>query len=150
MNHPNLPTTQAAVPAVEAVAARHGRAVRAEHDIGGDRTFAGLVGAGAVGPDGEPGAVPHEALLEFDGSPRTAVRLFTHDEAVVTVEGIAFDVPRDSVPAFLHSVWSDLVHVKVRTFPPSSTLIVTVPGEPSYREALGVHDLTPWLSGKIR
>ncbi|MEU4114773.1 hypothetical protein AB0F71_09810 [Kitasatospora sp. NPDC028055] len=145
MNRPNLPTTQAAVLAIEAVAARHGRTVRAQHDIGSDRTFAGL-----VGQDGEPGAIPHEALLEFDGSPRTAVRLFIHDEAAVTVEGIAFDVPRDSVPAFLNSVWSGLVHVKVRTFPPSSTLIVTVPGEPGYREALGVHDLTPWLSGKIR
>ncbi|MFF2076008.1 hypothetical protein ACFVXG_14760 [Kitasatospora sp. NPDC058162] len=145
MNHPNLPTTQAAVLAIEAVAARHGRAVRAEHDIGGDQTFAGL-----IGQDDGPHTLPHEALLEFDGSPRTAVRLFTHDEAAVTVEGIAFDVPRDSVPAFLHALWSDLVHVKVRTFPPSSTLIVTVPGEPSYREALGVHDLTPWLSGKIR
>ncbi|MBD0692735.1 hypothetical protein [Streptomyces sp. CBMA123] len=144
--HPStLPTTQAAVLAIEAVAARHGRTVRAQHDIGSDQTFAGL-----VGQDGGPGAVPHEALLEFDGSPRLAVRLFSHDEVTVTVEGIAFDVPRDSVPAFLNSVWADLVHVRARTFPPSTTLIVTVPGEPGYREAVGPHDLTPWLSGRIR
>ncbi|MET9180768.1 hypothetical protein ABZX88_21460 [Kitasatospora aureofaciens] len=117
MPPPHLPTTQSAVLAIEAVAARHGRAVRAQHDIGSDRTFAGLVG---------------------------------HDEVTVTVEGIPFDVPRDSVPAFLNSVWSGLVHVRARTFPPSTTLIVTVPGEAGYRESLGLHDLTPWLSGRIR
>ncbi|MER7844927.1 hypothetical protein ABTZ03_13410 [Kitasatospora sp. NPDC096077] len=146
MTPPKLPTTQAAVLAIEALAARHGRAVRAQHDIGRDQTFAGLVGQDA----GEPDAIPHEALLEFGGTPATGVRLFTHDEAVVTVEGIDFDVPRDSVPAFLNSVWSDLVHVKARAFPPSTTLIVTVPGEPGYREAAGPRDLTPWLSGRIR
>ncbi|MFI9319190.1 hypothetical protein ACIGXI_05250 [Kitasatospora aureofaciens] len=145
MPPPHLPTTQSAVLAIEAVAARHGRAVRARHDIGRDRTFAGL-----VGHDDGPAAIPHEALLEFDRSPRTAVRLFTHDEETVTVEGIPFDVPRDSVPAFLNSVWSGLVHVRARTFPPSTTLIVTVPGEAGYRESLGLHDLTPWLSGRIR
>ncbi|MBO1417521.1 hypothetical protein [Streptomyces sp. FH025] len=148
MPHPHLPTTQSAVLAIEAVAARHGRTVHAEHDIGNDRTFAGLVGPEASG--GEPGAIPHEALLEFDGRPAVTVRLFTHDEVTVTVEGIAFDVDRDSVPAFLNAVWSDLVHVKARTFPPSTTLIVTVPGEPSYREGIGVHSLTPWLAGRIR
>ncbi|KJS55087.1 hypothetical protein [Streptomyces rubellomurinus] len=147
MPPPKLPTTQAAVLAIEAVAARHGREVRAQHDIGRDRTFAGLVGA--VGP-GELDAVPHEALLEFGGRPAVGVRLFTHDEAVVTVEGIPFDVARDGVPAFLDAVWKDLVQVKVRAFPPSSTLIVTVPGEPSHREGIGVHDLTPWLAGRIR
>ncbi|MFD5463398.1 hypothetical protein ACFWIQ_11330 [Kitasatospora sp. NPDC127059] len=144
-HQPHLPTTQAAVLAIEAVAARHGLAVRAQHDIGSDQTFAGL-----VGQDDGAGAIPHEALLEFGGSPVTTVRLFTHDEAVVTVEGIAFDVPRDSVPAFLNSVWSGLVHVKARTFPPATTLIVTVPGEPGYREPVGPYGLTPWLSGRIR
>ncbi|MEU3565957.1 hypothetical protein [Kitasatospora sp. NPDC006786] len=148
MPPPHLPTTQSAVLAIEAVAARHGRTVRAQHDIGRDRTFAGLVGPG--GPDGEPDALPHEALLEFDGRPAVTVRLFTHDEVTVTVEGIAFDVDRDRVPGFLNALWSDLVHVKARTFPPSTTLIVTVPGEPSHREAIGVHDLTPWLAGRIR
>ncbi|MEV7186721.1 hypothetical protein [Kitasatospora sp. NPDC093102] len=151
MPPPHLPTTQSAVLAIEAVAGRHGRTVRAQHDIGRDRTFAGLVGpAGPDDLDGEPDAIPHEALLEFDGRPAVTVRLFTHDEVTVTVEGIAFDVDRDRVPGFLNAVWSDLVHVKVRTFPPSTTLIVTVPGEPSHREAIGVHDLTPWLAGRIR
>ncbi|MGA5822284.1 hypothetical protein ACPC54_30995 [Kitasatospora sp. NPDC094028] len=147
MPHPKLPTTQSAVLAIEAVAARHGREVRAQHDIGRDQTFAGLVGAD--GP-GELDAIPHEALLEFGGRPAVDVRLFTHDEAVVTVEGIAFDVARDSVPAFVDAVWKGLVQVKARTFPASSTLVVTVPGEPSYREGIGVHDLTPWLAGRIR
>ncbi|MFF4921318.1 hypothetical protein ACFY4B_12120 [Kitasatospora sp. NPDC001261] len=154
MPPPHLPTTQSAVLAIEAVAARHGRTVRAQHDIGRDRTFAGLVGpdgpGGSGGSLGELDAIPHEALLEFDGRPAVTVRLFTHDEVAVTVEGIAFDVDRDRVPGFLNAVWSDLVHVKARTFPPSTTLIVTVPGEPSHREGIGVHSLTPWLSGRIR
>ncbi|MGW3073327.1 MULTISPECIES: hypothetical protein [unclassified Kitasatospora] len=148
----HLPTTQSAVLAIEAVAARHGRTVRAQHDIGRDRTFAGLVGPDGPGDelDGACGTIPHEALLEFDGSPAVTVRLFTHDEVTVTVEGIAFDVDRDRVPGFLNAVWSDLAHVKARTFPPSTTLIVTVPGEPSHREDVGVRDLTPWLAGRIR
>ncbi|WP_316527855.1 hypothetical protein [Kitasatospora brasiliensis] len=149
MPPPQLPTTQSAVLAIEAVAERHGRTVRAQHDIGRDRTFAGLVG-GVDSLDGEPDGIPHEALLEFDGHPAVTVRLFTHDEVTVTVEGIAFDVDRDRVPGFLNALWSDLVHVKARTFPPSTTLIVTVPGERGYREAIGVHDLTPWLAGRIR
>ncbi|MFJ2865741.1 hypothetical protein [Kitasatospora sp. NPDC087314] len=148
MSHPHLPTTQSAVRAVEELAARHGREVRAQHDIGRDRTFAGL--AGNYGGDGEPAPIPHEALLEFGGRPEIAVRLFTHDEAVVTLDGIAFDVQRDSVPAFLDSVWSGLVHVKARTFPPSTTMIVTVPGEPGYRESVSMRDLTPWIAGLIR
>ncbi|MEU6236759.1 hypothetical protein [Kitasatospora sp. NPDC047058] len=147
MPHPPLPSTQSAVFAVEAMAARHGREVRAGHDIGRDQTFAGLVGADG---GGELDAIPHEALLEIGGRPATDVRLFVHDEAVVTVEGIAFDVPRDSVPAFLDAVWSGLVHVRQRTFPPACTLVVTVPGEPSYREAVTHQDLTPWLAGLVR
>ncbi|MER6398634.1 hypothetical protein ACIF6L_20735 [Kitasatospora sp. NPDC086009] len=148
MPHPPLPSTQSAVFAVEAMAARHGREVRASHDIGRDQTFAGLVG----GHDRAEGldAIPHEALLEITGRPGLTVRLFVHDEAVVTVEDIAFDVPRDSVPAFLDAVWSGLVHVKQRTFPPSCTLIVTVPGEPSYRESVTHQYLSPWLAGLIR
>lgn len=145
---PHLPTTQSAVLALEELAARHGREVRAQHDIGRDQTFAGLVGADAAG-DGLD-AIPHEALLEFGGRPALSVRLFTHDEARVSVEGIAFDVDRDEVPAFVDAVWKDLVHVRARTFPPSTTLVVTVPGASSYREALGTHDLTPWLAGRMR
>ncbi|WP_031077890.1 hypothetical protein [Streptomyces sp. NRRL WC-3742] len=40
---PHLPTTQSAVLALEELAARPGREVRAQHDIGRDRTFAGPV-----------------------------------------------------------------------------------------------------------
>lgn len=127
------------------MAARHGREVRAAHDIGRDRTFAGLVGA-----DGdELDAIPHEALLEIGGRPEIGVRLFVHDEALVTVDGIDFDVPRDSVPAFLDALWSGRVHVRQRAFPPSCTLIVTVPGEAAYREAVTMLHLTPWLAGLV-
>ncbi|MGW6918538.1 hypothetical protein ACWGB8_32685 [Kitasatospora sp. NPDC054939] len=146
MAHPPLPSTQSAVFAIEAMAARHGREVRAEHDIGHDRTFAGL-----TAPErGELDAIPHEALVAIGGPPTVTVRLFVHDEVVITVDGIAFDVPRDSAPAFLHSVWSGLVHVKQRTFPPSTVLIVTVPGEPGYREHVDGPHLTPWLAGLVR
>ncbi|MFJ9949692.1 hypothetical protein [Kitasatospora sp. NPDC091207] len=148
MPHPPLPSTQSAVFAVEAMAARHGREVRAGHDIGRDRTFAGLV-AGHTPGDGLD-AIPHEAFLEIGGRPEVTVRLFVHDEAVVAVDGIAFDVARDSVPAFLDAVWSGDVHVRQRTFPPSCTLIVTVPGEPGYRETVTHLQLSPWLAGLIR
>ncbi|MFE2105561.1 hypothetical protein ACFXAF_06760 [Kitasatospora sp. NPDC059463] len=149
MPHDPLPSTQSAVLAVEAMAARHGRSVRASHDIGADRTFAGLVGTDGGGRDAFA-AIPHEALVEISGVPEVTVRLFVHDEAVVTVDDIAFDVPRDSVPAFLNSVWTGLVHLKQRVFPPSCTMIVTVPGERSYREAVTLYTLTPWLAGKLR
>ncbi|MFB6889099.1 hypothetical protein ACFCX4_07260 [Kitasatospora sp. NPDC056327] len=150
MPHPRLPSTQAAVTAIEALAARHGRAVSTGHDIGRDRTFAGWVGADGGGADELAAGVPHEALVEIAGPPTITVRLFVHDEAVVTVDNIAFDVPRDSVPAFLNSVWTGLVHVRQRVFPPSCTMIVTVPGESSYREAVTLYTLSPWLAGKLR
>ncbi|MFF8772284.1 hypothetical protein [Kitasatospora sp. NPDC015120] len=149
MPHDPLPSTQSAVFAVEAMAARHGRSVRTSHDIGADRTFAGLVGTDGGDRD-ELAAIPHEALIEISGPPEVTVRLFVHDEAVVTVDAIAFDVPRDSVPAFLNSVWTGLVHLRQRVFPPSCTMIVTVPGERSYREAVTLYTLTPWLAGRIR
>ncbi|MFE6870193.1 hypothetical protein ACFVFS_27025 [Kitasatospora sp. NPDC057692] len=144
-----LPSTQSAVLAIEAMAARHGRSVRTSHDIGRDQTFAGLVGGDGGGSD-ELAAIPHEALVEISGPPEVTVRLFVHDDAVVTVDTIAFDVPRDSVPAFLNSVWTGLVHLRQRVFPPSCTMIVTVPGEPSYREAVTLYTLTPWLAGRLR
>ncbi|MFB7469616.1 hypothetical protein [Kitasatospora sp. NPDC056184] len=149
MPHDPLPSTQSAVLAVEAMAARHGRSVRTSHDIGRDQTFAGLVGSDAPGTD-ELAAIPHEALIEIAGPPEVTVRLFVHDEAVVTVDTIAFDVLRDSVPAFLNAVWTGLVHLKQRVFPPSCTMIVTVPGESSYREAVTLYTLTPWLAGRLR
>ncbi|KOV36860.1 hypothetical protein ADK60_05765 [Streptomyces sp. XY431] len=149
MPHPPLPSTQSAVLAIEATAARHGREVSTSHDIGRDRTFAGLVGADGAAAD-ELAAIPHEALVEIAGPPEVTVRLFVHDEALVTVEHVPFDVPRDSVPAFLNSLWTGLVHLDQRVFPPSCTMIVTVPGEPSYREAVTALTLTPWLARRIR
>ncbi|MEK2493268.1 hypothetical protein WN990_27305 [Kitasatospora purpeofusca] len=151
MPHPPLPSTQSAVLAIEATAARHGREVSTSHDIGRDRTFAGLVGADGAGAGADEfAAIPHEALVEIAGPPEVTVRLFVHDDALVTVDGVAFDVPRDSVPAFLNSLWTGLVHLRQRVFPPSCTMIVTVPGEPSYREPVTALTLTPWLAGRIR
>ncbi|MFE0464741.1 hypothetical protein ACFW1A_36355 [Kitasatospora sp. NPDC058965] len=136
MSRAALPTTEAAVAAVTALARRHGRALAVEHDIGADRTFAGAVGA-------VDAALPHEALLELAGRPAVRVRLFTHDEALVTVEGVDVDVPRDRLPAFLDAVYGGLAHVKVRAFPPARTLKIAVPGEPTYREHVDL--MTPWL-----
>ncbi|MCX5208670.1 hypothetical protein OG689_05075 [Kitasatospora sp. NBC_00240] len=40
--------------------------------------------------------------------------------------------------------------VRRRTFPPSCTLVVAVPGEAEYREAVGAADLTPRLAELVR
>ncbi|GAA1231910.1 hypothetical protein GCM10009665_22690 [Kitasatospora nipponensis] len=151
-----LPTTQAAVDAVAAVAERHGRSVTASHDIGEDQTSAALFAAhpaaaatGERWPHADLAAVPHEALLEIGGTPAVAVRFFVHDEAQVTVEGVAFeDVARERVPALLDALWSGLAHVRRRTFPPALTLEVAVPGEPTHRAH--VDRLTPWLAEVTR
>ncbi|MFF7636847.1 hypothetical protein ACFZB9_27395 [Kitasatospora sp. NPDC008050] len=157
MSRAVLPTTQAAVAAATAVAERHGRQVTATHDIGDDRTFAGLSRPGACGgpvsgtdwTHQDLARVPHEALLEFGGVPEISVRLFDHDEVTVTVEGVAFeDVARDSLPPFLDAVWSGLAHTRIHRFPPGLTLKVAVPGEPTYSEH--VLRTTAWINGIAR
>ncbi|MEU6193890.1 hypothetical protein [Streptomyces sp. NPDC047061] len=146
----HLPTTEAAVGALHAVAAEHGRGIEVTHDIGADRTSRRSAAGFGVTTDPD-GSLPHEAYAEFGGLPRVSVRLFPEDDALITVEGVDFhDVSRDDVPAFLHSVFGGLAHVRARRFPPAATLVVPLAGDRTYREYLAAHLLTPWLSSRIR
>ncbi|WP_441250649.1 hypothetical protein [Kitasatospora sp. McL0602] len=144
-------STQSVLTAVRETAHRYGREVRVTEEIGDDRTSAGLTAGPTAGSArGADGFFSHEALVELGGQPAVEVCLFSHDEARVTVDGIEFDVLRDSVPAFLAALWSGLAHVRTRAFPPSTTLVVTVPGEPTYREPVLRTQLTPWLARIVR
>jgi hypothetical protein len=112
------PTTEAAVAACRLLAAEFGRAIEVSHDIGADQTS--RRSAAGVGVTTDPdGSLPHEAHVEFGGLPRLSVRLYPEDDALLTVQGIAFpDVPRDDVPAILRTVLDDRVYVRTRRFPP--------------------------------
>ncbi|MFF4314525.1 hypothetical protein ACWDFR_29990 [Streptomyces sp. 900105755] len=146
----HFPTTEAAVAALHAVAAEHGREIEVTHDIGADQTSRRSAAGFGVTTDPD-GSLPHEAYAEFGGLPRVSVRLFPEDDALITVEGVVFhDVPRDDVPAFLHSVFGGLAHVRGRSFPPTASLVVPLAGDRTYREHLAAHLLTPWLSGRMR
>ncbi|MFJ3973832.1 hypothetical protein [Streptomyces sp. NPDC090021] len=141
------PTTQSAIVAIRETAAEFGHAIAVEEEIGNDDSSAGL---SVDRRDDADNFFSHEAFIRIGGRPAIEVCLYDHDEARVGLDGVEFDVPRDSVPAFPHAVWSGLVHVKTRVFPPSGTLIVTLPGEPSYREPLLSPNVTPWLVGLMR
>ncbi|MET9604820.1 hypothetical protein ABZZ17_07095 [Streptomyces sp. NPDC006512] len=149
MSHPSLPTTEAAVTAVREIAAEYGLAMTVTEDIGADltsrRSSAGLFTV--ADPDG---SLPHEAYVELAGVPSVSIRFFPEDDAHITVDGIEFlDVPRDSVPAFLRSVYGGLAWVKGRFFPPGQWLVVPLPGDETYREPAGI-GLTPWLARIVR
>ncbi|UXY28625.1 hypothetical protein [Streptomyces sp. HUAS TT20] len=148
MDH--LPTTEAAVTALRAIAAEYAREIEVTHDIGADRTS--RRSAAGVGVTTDPdGSLPHEAYADFGGLPRVSVRLFPEDDALITVEGVECpDVPRDDVPAFLRSVFDGLAHVKARRFPPSRFLIVPLPGDRTVKEYVPTLGLTPWLSSRVR
>jgi hypothetical protein len=146
----HLPTTEAAVTALRAIAGEYSREIEVTHDIGADRTSRrSAAGFGVtVDPDG---SLPHEAYAEFGGLPRVSVRLYPEDDALITVEGVeCHDVPRDDVPAFLRSVFGGLAHVRSRRFPPAAWLLVPLPGDRTHKEYLTVGPLTPWLSSRIR
>ncbi|WP_406437843.1 hypothetical protein OHB00_25360 [Streptomyces sp. NBC_00631] len=146
----HLPTTEAAVGALRAVAAEHGREIEVTHDIGADRTSRRSAAGFGVTTDPD-GSLPHEAFAEFGGLPKVSVRLYPDDDALITVEGVEFhDVPREDVPAFLHSVFGGLTHVRARRFPPAASLIVPLHGDRTYKEHLAAHLLTPWLSSRVR
>lgn len=150
MTHPSLPTTESAVAAIRAVAAEYRLAMTVTHDIGADQTSRRTSAAlfTVVDPDG---SLPHEAFVELGGSPAVSVRLFPEDDATITVDGVEFhDVPRDSVPAFLRSVFGGLAFVKGRFFPAGYWLTVPLPGDETYRESVEGLSLTPWLSGRVR
>ncbi|GAA3908906.1 hypothetical protein GCM10022244_18670 [Streptomyces gulbargensis] len=150
MPHLHLPSTEAAVTAVRAIAREHGREATVTDDIGADRTSR-RTSAGAFTVLDPDGSLPHEAFVELGGSPAVTVRLFPEDDALITVDGIEFwDVPRDAVPAFLRSVYDGLAHVKGRFFPPGWWLIVPLPGDETYKEPVPGTSLTPWLNGRVR
>ncbi|MFI6682902.1 hypothetical protein [Streptomyces sp. NPDC050485] len=150
MASPHLPTTESVVTAIRAIADEHGLVVEVTDDIGADRTSR-RTSSGVftvVDPDG---SLPHEAYVELGGSPSVAVRVYPEDDAQVTVDGVQFDdVRRDSVPAFLGSVYGGLAHVKGRFFPPGWWLVVPLPGDETYKELVLLGALTPWMSAHVR
>ncbi|MFF0740815.1 hypothetical protein ACFYVL_10470 [Streptomyces sp. NPDC004111] len=147
---PGPASTEAAVAAVREIAAEYGRSVRVSDDIGADqvsrRTDAGVF---AVTDPG--GALPHDAYVELSGSPAVSVRLYADGDAKVVVDEVEVpDVPRESVPAFLRSVYGGLAYVKGRIFPPGYWLIVPLPGDETYKEMVPRDMLSPWLSARFR
>ncbi|MFZ4139472.1 hypothetical protein ACOZDZ_01745 [Streptomyces griseoincarnatus] len=146
----HLPTTEAAVTALRALAKRYGREIEVTHDIGADQTSRRT--AAGVGVTTDPdGSLPHEAHVEFGGLPRVRVRLFPEDDALIDVEGVECpDIPRDDVPAFLRSLFDGLAYVKARRFPPGYFLVVPLPGDRTHKEFIPMVVLTPWLSARVR
>ncbi|MFD9790822.1 hypothetical protein ACFWXK_07695 [Streptomyces sp. NPDC059070] len=150
MAQPHLPTTESVVTAIREIARAHDLVVEVTDDIGADRSSRrGSADAFAVlDPDG---SLPHEAFVELGGSPAVTVQVFAEDDAKVTVDGVEFnDLPRDSVPAFLRSVYGGLAYVKGRFFPPGWWLVVPLPGDETYKELVLGGMLSPWLSGRVR
>ncbi|MBM7167275.1 hypothetical protein JQK87_02320 [Streptomyces sp. G44] len=150
----HLPSTEAALTALRELAREYHREIEVAHDIGADQTSRRT--AAGIGVTADPdGSLPHEAFVEFGGSPRISVRLYPDDDgdadALITVEGVECpDVPRDSVPAFVRSVLGGLAYVKGRRFPPGYRLIVPLPGDETYKEFIPMVTLTPWLSARVR
>lgn len=147
MDH--LPTTEAAVTALRAIADTYGLAFEVTHDIGADRTSRRT--AAGVGVTTDPdGSLPHEAHVELGGRPAVSVRLYPDDDALITVDGVECpDVDRDDVPAFLRALYEGHAWVKARRFPPSHTLMVPLPGDRVHKEHLPM-SLSPWLAGRVR
>ncbi|WP_406469302.1 hypothetical protein OH738_19890 [Streptomyces hirsutus] len=146
----HLPTTEAAVTALRALADVYGREIEVTHDIGADQTSRRT--AAGVGVTTDPdGSLPHEAYVEFGGLPRISVRLYAEGDALIDVEGVECpDIPRDEVPAFLRSAFDGLAHVRSRRFPPGHFLIVPLPGDRTHKEFIPMIVLTPWLSARVR
>lgn len=129
MTHPHLPTTESAVTAVREVARAHNLEVTVTDDIGADQTSR-RESAGVFAVVDADGSLPHEAFIELGGVPAVTVQVFPEDDARITVDGVVFeDVPRDSVPAFLRSVYGGMAYVKGRFFPPGQWLVVPLPGD---------------------
>lgn len=150
MAHPHLPTTESAVTAIREIARSENRELTVTDDIGADRTSR-RTSAGAFAVLDPDGSLPHEAFVELGGSPAVSVQLYPEDDARITVDGVEFaDVPRDSVPAFLRSVYEGLAHVKGRFWPAGWWLVVTLPGDETYKELVLAGTLTPWLSSRVR
>ncbi|MEU8529203.1 hypothetical protein AB0C77_26990 [Streptomyces sp. NPDC048629] len=152
MGHPHLPTTESAVTAIREIARAENREMTVTDDIGADQTSR-RTSSGAFAVLDPDGSLPHEAFVELGGSPAVSVQLFPEDDAKIHVDGVEFaDVPRDSVPAFLRSVYGGLAHVtaKGRFWPSGWWLVVPLPGDESYKELVLRGTLTPWLSSRVR
>ncbi|MBT2419518.1 hypothetical protein J7F01_15600 [Streptomyces sp. ISL-22] len=148
MDH--LPTAEAAVTALRAIAAEYAREMEVSHDIGADQTSRRT--AAGIGVTTDPdGSLPHEAYVELGGLPRVSVRLYPDDDALITVEGVECpDVRRNDVPAFVRSLFDGVAYVKARRFPPGYFLIVPLPGDRTQREYMPLIHLSPWLSSRVR
>ncbi|MEV0121759.1 hypothetical protein AB0I16_09395 [Streptomyces sp. NPDC050703] len=150
----HLHSNEAAVDALREVAREYNREIEVSHDIGADQTT--RRSAAGIGVTTDPdGSLPHEALVEFGGSPRLMVRLYPEDDgdadALITVEDVeCHDIPRDQVPAFVRSVFGGLAHVRAKRFPPGYRLVVPLPGDETYTEYIPMVLLTPWLSSRVR
>ncbi|CAM5599122.1 hypothetical protein GCM10010329_49860 [Streptomyces spiroverticillatus] len=149
--HGHLPSTEAAVVAIREVAREYGREVTVTDDIGTDqvtrRTDAGVFATTDAG-----GGLPHDAFVEIvGGTPAVAVQLYADGDARFVIDGVEVpDVPRDSVPAFLRSVYGGLAYVKGRFFPPGYFLVVPLPGDETYKEMVPSNLLSPWMAGRVR
>ncbi|WP_425245966.1 hypothetical protein [Streptomyces sp. NEAU-NA10] len=147
MDH--LPTTEAAVTALRAIATEYGLAIEITHDIGADQTSRRTTAGVGVTTDPD-GSLPHEAYVELGGRPHVSVRLYPDDDALITVDGVECpDVARDDVPAFLRALYDGHAWVKARRFPPSEFLMVPLPGDRVHKEFISI-TLSPWLAGRAR
>lgn len=136
-----LPSTQAVIDAVRAAAARRGRTIGLDEEIGNDITSVGPENAGV----GDISFFSHEAYLEVSGVPAITVAVRDGAELVVGVDGVEVDVPRDRVVDVLEAVWGGRAWV---SHPSSPQLHVAVPGDETYREV--VLTWTPWLMSVAR
>ena len=142
--------TDPAFTAIREIARSENRELTVTDDIGAARTSR-RTAAGAFTVLDPDGSLPHEAFVELGGSPAVSVQLYPEDDARITVDGVEFaDVPRDSVPAFLRSVYDGLAHVKGRFWPAGWWLVVPLPGDETYKELVLAGALTPWLSSRVR
>ncbi|MFD5026191.1 hypothetical protein [Streptomyces sp. NPDC058373] len=149
MSYPHLPTTRAAVTAVREVAEGFHRTCKVTDDIGADRVSRGAAVAPYPPVGDEERPLPHEAYVELSGTPAVQVRLFADGDASVCVEGVeCHDLDREVVPAFLASVYSGLVRLRLRAFPPSCHLVVPLPCGAEHRAYVSPLELTGWLLGR--
>lgn len=150
MGHPRLPSTESAVAAVREVASTYHLEMTVTDDIGADQTSR-RTSAGAFAVLDADGSLPHEAFVELGGAPAVTVQVFPEDDARITVDGVAFeDVPRDSLPEFLRSVYGGMAYVKGKAFPPGQWLVVPLPGDETYKELVPGAMLSPWLARNFR
>jgi hypothetical protein len=150
MGQEQLPSTEAAVAAIREVARQYEREVKVTDDIGTDQVTR-RTGAGVFAVTDAGGALPHDAFVELSGTPAVAVQLYADGDARFVVDGVDVpDVPRDSVPAFLRSVYGGLAYVRGRFFPPGYFLVVPLPGDETYKEMVPSNLLSPWMAGRVR